>query len=216
MFNKFLKLMLVAFVALAIFFPANSYAQIFKENSVCIGENGQELKGPGGRPLTLEECGAEKTKLALGNSAVVAESSISRLVIKYVNFVLPYLALATFVGFIYAGFLYVTAYGAEDNIGKAKKILIYSVAGIIVVILSYGIVQLFTRDLVKGIQSTSSSTYKMTDPGGQPPQNLPINPALKNTYPTSDYINSPTPPNPYNNKLPPGPTPIANPSAYGY
>ncbi|MBU1018311.1 pilin [Patescibacteria group bacterium] len=88
---------------------------------------------------------------ALGTTGVTAESNLGDLILKYVNFALPYLALAAFLGFIYAGFLYVTAYGNDEQVQKSKKILIYAVAGLVLVMLSYSIVQLLTSDLVEGI-----------------------------------------------------------------
>lgn len=100
---------------------------------------------------TDTQTGVNNLKTALGNSGVTKIDSVSELIVAYVNFALPYLALAAFLGFVYAGFLYVTAYGAEEQITKAKKIMIYAVVGLIVVILSYGIVQLLTVELVKNI-----------------------------------------------------------------
>lgn len=119
----------------------------------CLDENNNEILGPNGQSLSDVECGAAKAKLAIGStSGITGTENIGDLLLKYVNFSLPYLALAAFLGFVYAGFLYVTAYGAQDQIEKSKKILIYSVVGLIVVILSYSIVQLLTRELVQGIQ----------------------------------------------------------------
>ena len=87
----------------------------------------------------------------LGKTGITAEGDVGNLVLRYINFALPYLALAAFAGFVYAGFLYVTAYGNDEQVQKAKKILIYAVAGLILVMLSYSIVQLLTSDLVEGI-----------------------------------------------------------------
>ncbi|QQR84002.1 hypothetical protein IPJ72_02280 [Candidatus Peregrinibacteria bacterium] len=58
---------------------------------------------------------------ALSNTGITENASLAALIIKYVNFALPYLALAAFLGFVYAGFLYVTAYGGEDQVNKAKR-----------------------------------------------------------------------------------------------
>ena len=85
-------------------------------------------------------------------SSLTSTGSLRDLIFKYVNFALPYLALAAFIAFVYAGFLYVTAYGQEEQVGKAKKIMLYAVIGIVLVILSYGIVQLFAKGLAEGIR----------------------------------------------------------------
>ncbi len=109
------------------------------------------FSGSTDKTVTDTASGVKDTKTALKGSGVTSTENITDLILKYVNFVLPYLSLAAFLGFVYAGFLYVTAYGAEEQTGKAKKIFIYSAMGLVLVILSYSIVQLLTGDLVKGV-----------------------------------------------------------------
>ena len=57
-----------------------------------------------------------------------------------VNYFLGLLGLIAVVFLIYAGVLLVTAGGQEDQVSKAKKIIVYAVIGIVVVLLSYAIV----------------------------------------------------------------------------
>jgi hypothetical protein len=137
MIKKIFKKITTSLILLAAFSPYNLKAQIFT--------GGDEPEQTGLKILGEEE-GAP-----LGETGVTAEADVGDLLLKYVNFVLPYLALAAFLGFVYAGFLYVTAYGNDEQIQKAKKILMYAVIGLIVVILSFSIVQLLTKELVEGI-----------------------------------------------------------------
>lgn len=95
--------------------------------------------------------GVEDVERVLEGTGVTSTDNIVDLVLQYVNFALPFMALAAFLGFVYAGVLYVAGFGSDDQAAKAKKVMIYTVAGVIVVILSYSIVQLFTTDLVQGI-----------------------------------------------------------------
>ena len=132
--QKIAKIVLTPFVLLLAFFPNALRAQVFD----------------GGE--TPEKEGVKGIEKVLSGSGVVATGNIRDLIFKYVNFALPLLALAAFVGFVYAGFLYVTAYGSEDQTAKAKKVMIYAVIGLVLVILSFSIVQLFTVNLVEGIQ----------------------------------------------------------------
>lgn len=67
-------------------------------------------------------------------------SSARQFVINAVNFVLGFLGLAAVVVIVYAGILYVTAAGNEDNTGKAKNAIKYAVIGIILIAASYAIV----------------------------------------------------------------------------
>ena len=57
-----------------------------------------------------------------------------------VNFALYFLGFIATVMIIYAGILYVTVGTDEGNVEKAKKIMTYAVAGIIVILLSFAIV----------------------------------------------------------------------------
>lgn len=61
-------------------------------------------------------------------------------VIGIINYILTFLGLLA-VGFIvYAGVLLVTDAGAEENVGKAKNIILYAVIGIVMILLSFAIV----------------------------------------------------------------------------
>lgn len=105
----------------------------FQDDIICISE---------------AEQGSQWAKTALQGSGITHTENAGDLIIKYINFILPYLTLAAFVGFVVAGFFYVTAYGNEEQVQKAKKILIWSVVGLILVIMSFAIVQFFTSGLL--------------------------------------------------------------------
>lgn len=68
------------------------------------------------------------------------QTSFRGIILTVVNFFLTFLGLLTVVMVIYGGFLYVTAGGSEDNVGKAKKILLYSVIGIVIIVASFAFV----------------------------------------------------------------------------
>lgn len=137
MIKQFSKKFIAAMILFMAFSPWKTMAQIFK-----VDEDESDVK-----------YGIEKIGEELSPTGVAGEGDVGNLILKYVNFALPFLSLAAFVGFVYAGFLYVTAYGNDEQIQKAKKILIYSIAGLVLVILSYTIVNLFTGQLVEDIGS---------------------------------------------------------------
>jgi len=58
----------------------------------------------------------------------------------WTNFVLPFVSAIAIVALVYAGFLYLTSFGNDEQSGKAKKIIIWVVIGIILIISSYAIV----------------------------------------------------------------------------
>lgn len=135
---------------------------------------------------TAAQSGITATKEVLADTGITHTESFGDLVIKYVNFILPYLALAAFVGFIYAGFLYVTAYGNDEQLQKAKKILIWVVVGLLLVITSYAITNFLTGQLVEELGSQTSSGQGIRDttiPAGS--YELPENVQLPLTDPSA-------------------------------
>jgi hypothetical protein len=115
----------------------NCNADQFADNPLCLSE---------------AEAGTQFARESLGSSGITHTENAGDYVIKLVNFVLPYLTLAAFVGYVVAGFLYVTALGNEEQMQKAKKILLWSSVGLILVILSYAITNLLTGELVTSLQ----------------------------------------------------------------
>lgn len=104
-------------------------------------------------PLCISEAeaGTGLAKTSLEGTGITHTDNFGDFIKKLVNFSLPYLVLAAFVGYVVAGFMYVTAFGNDEQIQKAKKILIWVSAGLILVILSYAITNLLTGQLVTGL-----------------------------------------------------------------
>lgn len=76
---------------------------------------------------------------------VAKTENLIELILGWVSFFLPYAALFAFVGIIYAGFLYVTGFAQEENVEKAKSILMWSVIGLIIIFMAYAIVTTFVK-----------------------------------------------------------------------
>jgi hypothetical protein len=75
-----------------------------------------------------------------GNITGTAKGSLGSNITTIINYFLGMLGLVA-VGFlIYAGVLMVTAGGAEEQVTKARKIIMYAVVGIVIILLSYTIV----------------------------------------------------------------------------
>ena len=73
-------------------------------------------------------------------TATGGEGSFRNLAKTIVNFFLYFLGFIATVMIIYGGVLYVTSAGNDENVGKAKNILLYAVIGIVVILLSFAIV----------------------------------------------------------------------------
>ena len=72
--------------------------------------------------------------------ATGGEGSFRTLARTIVNFFLYFLGFISTLMIIYGGVLYVTSAGNDENVQKAKKILLYAIVGIIVILLSFAIV----------------------------------------------------------------------------
>ncbi len=66
--------------------------------------------------------------------------SLRSLALTIVNFFLGFLGLLAVLMIIYGGILYVTAAGKQETIDKGKKILMYAIIGIVIILLSFAIV----------------------------------------------------------------------------
>lgn len=78
---------------------------------------------------------------------VAAQGTLGQNITTILNYFLGLLGLVA-VGFlIYSGILMVTAGGNDEAITKAKKLIIYAVIGIVIILLSYTIVTFVTSAL---------------------------------------------------------------------
>lgn len=71
---------------------------------------------------------------------VPAQTNFRTTVINIINYVLTFVGIIAVVILIYAGFLYLTAAGDEGATKKAKSMIFTSLIGIIIILLSFVIV----------------------------------------------------------------------------
>lgn len=81
---------------------------------------------------------------------IAGNVSLREAIIKWTNFFLGFLALIAMIALIFAGFLYVTAAGNSEQADKAKKIIIWVVLGIIVILIAYALVNTLITTGPKG------------------------------------------------------------------
>lgn len=73
-------------------------------------------------------------------AATGGSGSIRELALKIVNYFLTFLGIVAVMMIIFGGVTYVTAAGKQESIDNAKKIILYSLVGIIIILLSFAIV----------------------------------------------------------------------------
>ena len=78
------------------------------------------------------------------------QTSLRDFVVNAVNFVLGFLGLVAVVMVIYGGFMYVVAGGAEEQTTKGKKTIMYAMIGIVIIIVSFALVNTVIQGVGKG------------------------------------------------------------------
>jgi len=73
-------------------------------------------------------------------AATGGEGSIRALALKIVNYFLTFLGIVAVMMIIFGGITYVTAAGKQESIDNAKKIILYALLGIVIILLSFAIV----------------------------------------------------------------------------
>lgn len=68
------------------------------------------------------------------------QGGLRGIVLAIINFALGFLGLLAVIMVIYGGFLYVSSAGNEENVKKAKQILLYAVLGIVIILISFALV----------------------------------------------------------------------------
>jgi hypothetical protein len=72
--------------------------------------------------------------------ATGGQGSARELILTFLNFFLGFLGLLSVIMVIYGGILYVTAAGEQDKADKGKKIIMYAIVGIVIILLSFALV----------------------------------------------------------------------------
>ena len=70
------------------------------------------------------------------------EVSVIRTILSWIKFFLVLAGVLVFAGFVWAGFLYLSAFAREGNVEQAKKTMTYTALGVVLILFSYVITQL--------------------------------------------------------------------------
>ncbi|MBU1164520.1 pilin [Patescibacteria group bacterium] len=76
---------------------------------------------------------------------------------KVIGYMLTFLGVLFLVLIIYGGYLWMTASGNDDQIGKAKKIIIGAFIGFVIIILANIIVQFATQVIEQGVTTPEAT-----------------------------------------------------------
>jgi len=87
------------------------------------------------------------------SSATGGESSFRSIVLTIVNFILSFLGIIAVLFVIYGGFLYVTSAGNSEKVDQGKKIITYAVVGIVIILISFALINTILGAANPGAQS---------------------------------------------------------------
>ena len=90
----------------------------------------------GGLQEGLDQAGTE-----IQGTGIREETDIVVAIGKVINYILMFVALIVFIMILIAGFILIFSFGSDTAIQRARKIIIWSVAGLVVIILAYVIVE---------------------------------------------------------------------------
>lgn len=129
----------------------------------------------GGFALSAHQASAQLTiDLALGSTFGIGTADLQSTVINIVNYVLGALGLIAVIVILYGGFLWMLSRGNAQQVEKAKRVIRNAVIGLVIVLLSWAIVQF----VVGAITNSTGGTNTNGGPGGcpSPPCMLSVQP----------------------------------------
>ena len=94
------------------------------------------------------------TDVGLGSTFGLGTTDLVGTIIRVVQWVLGLLGLIAVIMIMYGGFLWMTAGGNEENVEKAKKLIIAGVIGLAIILSAYAI----ARFVVTSLQTATAGT----------------------------------------------------------
>ncbi len=80
---------------------------------------------------------ASSVTLGDPSNALSSSTDLPEMIGNIINVLLSFLAVIAVVLFVYAGFLWMTAAGDEEKVGKAKSIITACIIGLVIIFISY-------------------------------------------------------------------------------
>ncbi len=91
-------------------------------------------------------------------------SDIRVIIVRIINVVLTFLGIVA-VGFVlYAGYLWMTSSGNEEQVAQAKKMLVNGVIGLTIILSAFGVTSYILRSLINSINGSSGGVTTGTRP----------------------------------------------------
>ncbi len=106
----------------------------------------------------IDDSGLNKTATQAGYDLDINENSLERSLARNIALVLSFVGVIFVILIIYAGIIWMTASGNDEKVNNAKKIMIDSIIGLIIVVAAYPITY-FVLEFILDITWNSSSNF---------------------------------------------------------
>ena len=80
----------------------------------------------------------------------LADRTIGSLLTVILNYTLALVGILGVIGFVISGIMYLTSAGDEDQVDRAKKVMLYSIIGVVVALIGYVVVAALSQVFVRG------------------------------------------------------------------
>ena len=81
---------------------------------------------------------------------ITSPTDISALITRILNWIAGIIITIALIMLLFAAFMYLTAGGSEDRVGKAKNYLLYAIIGIVVALIAFSVQPFITTILRRG------------------------------------------------------------------
>ncbi len=81
--------------------------------------------------------GLSAAEQELMGSGIRPDTDIVKVIVAIINATLPYVALLVLVAFVVAGFIFILGFGSDTANQRAKKIMIWSAVGLVVILFAF-------------------------------------------------------------------------------
>ena len=85
--------------------------------------------------------GLTKAQTEIEGTGIREETDIVIAIGQVINFILMFAAILAFVAFVVAGFMFILGFGSDASIQRAKKIMIWSIVGLVIIVFAFVIVE---------------------------------------------------------------------------
>jgi len=83
------------------------------------------------------------------NTPVMPQADLIGIIFKTIQYILAFLGVVAVVVIIIGGFMWMTAAGNDEKVGKAKKIILQGLIGLIIILLAFAIASFVINRLVE-------------------------------------------------------------------